>query len=106
MSPRAQLLDLLEAVVDLLHFALAAVLDVDEFVAGPVGGGEEFVELDLEREHALALRPLDEEQEDERSHGDELIDALVGPGPADERDGDGPGREDSEEDDRPPGAAH
>jgi hypothetical protein len=74
MRTWALLLNFLEAVVELAD--LAPLLDVDELGAHPSDGRQEFVELDLPRERVFARRPLDEEQEHKRGHGEELFHAA------------------------------
>ena len=96
MRTGTSLLDFLEAVVNFLDFAFGAILDIDQFGAGPVGGGEKLVQLNLKREHPLALRSLDEEQEDKGGDGDKFADRSVGSCPADEGYTDCPRCEDAE----------
>src|SRR5688572_12751113 len=63
--------------VEHLQVALVHVLDVDQAVAGPLHGGHDLVELELNGQRLLVLAALDEEDHEEGDDGGPRVDGHL-----------------------------
>lgn len=87
----ALLRQLVEVRLQHVEFLLAQRFDINQPVAGPVHGGDQLVELQVNRQRVLVLRPLNQKDHQEGDDGRAGVDhELPRVGEPEDRSGDGP----------------
>ena len=71
---RRQVAQPTEMAVEDLHLVFAQILDVDEPVTRPLDGGDQLVQLQMDRLRVLVLGSLDEENHQKRNDGRRRVD--------------------------------